>query len=111
MRWSSNHFAEDLELYVPPLGARFKNRSMYGDSDSEGVTDLDAAVMAWLDDAESSVLLLHGHSGCGKSLYVIAPTNTVETHTALALPSLSVTIVLCPHSTSKVFKFVQPWVV
>ena len=84
MRWSSNHFAEDLELYVPPLGARFKNRSMYGDSDSEGVTDLDAAVMAWLDDTESSVLLLHGHSGCGKSLYVVTASNTGTHRTCTA---------------------------
>ncbi len=41
------------------------------DQDFANVIDLDTAVQLWLDKdvSESQVLLLHGHSGSGKSLY------------------------------------------
>ena len=66
-RLASEQLAADLELYVPPLCSPSKDTPAGDDS----IADLNDAVMAWLSDsAASQVLLLHGQSGSGKSLYV-----------------------------------------
>ncbi len=65
-RSKSEQTAADLALYVQPLCSPSKD-TPEGDS---SIRDLDDVVMSWLDDNDSQVLLLHGQSGCGKSLYV-----------------------------------------
>ena len=54
----------DLDLYVPPLASPTKDTP----SLSSSVSDLHKAVRQWLGDDSKQILLLHGHSGCGKSL-------------------------------------------
>ena len=67
VRSSSEQVAADLALYVPPLCSPTKDTP---DGDA-GIRDLDDTVMTWLDDDDSQVLLLHGQSGSGTSLYCL----------------------------------------
>ena len=65
-RLKSKEAAADLELYVPPLCSPSKDTP---DGD-DGIKDLNDAVTSWLESDSHQVLLLHGQSGSGKSLYV-----------------------------------------
>ena len=65
-RLKSKDAAAELELYVPPLCSPSKDTPDGDDS----IKDLNDAVMSWLESDSLQVLLLHGQSGSGKSLYV-----------------------------------------
>ena len=67
-RLKSKDAAADLELYVPPLCSPSKDTPDGDDS----IRDLNDAVTSWLGNDSHQVLLLHGQSGSGKSLYVMA---------------------------------------
>ena len=65
-RLKSKEVTADLELYVPPLCAPSKDTPDGDDS----IKDLNDSVTSWLTSDGHQVLLLHGQSGSGKSLYV-----------------------------------------
>ena len=66
-RSSSAQVIADLAVYVPPLSSPSKDSPVDGNVPFQTVDD---AVMTWLKDTRHQVLLLHGQSGSGKSLYV-----------------------------------------
>ena len=70
-RLKSKDAAAELELYVPPLCSPSKDTPDGDDS----IKDLNDAVMSWLESDSLQVLLLHGQSGSGKSLYVTVIAN------------------------------------
>ena len=73
----SEQVVADLALYVPPRCSPSKD-TPNGDASITDLGDVDrgtdvghpGAVMSWLNDESCQVLLLHGQSGSGKSLYV-----------------------------------------
>ena len=69
-RASTEQTVTDLALYIPPLCSPTKDTPK---DESNPFQELDDAVMQWLSDDENQVLLLHGQSGSGKSLYVGMP--------------------------------------
>lgn len=81
----SDDLVADLALYVQPLSSPDKDTP---DGDPS-VQLLDDAVSAWLKVPanESQVLLLHGHSGSGKSLYCALLEQQVWTRYRLGDPS------------------------
>ena len=72
VRSTSDEVVADLALYVPPLCSPSKDTP---DGDAS-IKNLDGTVMAWLADDDCQVLLLHGQSGSGKSLYVGSATGS-----------------------------------
>ena len=65
-RNSSAEVAAEMAMYVPPLSSPSKDTPR-GDP---SVDHLETSVPQWLNTCTSKVLLLHGQSGSGKSLYV-----------------------------------------
>ena len=80
----------DLDLYVPPLCSPSKDTP----ASDIAVKDLSDAVTAWLASDSQHVLLLHGQSGSGKSLYVLYRRNNMLARVSSCKPRVGRSVTL-----------------